>query len=74
MSVDLELLIAARNYAIKIETEFAKARKQWKERFQNLDDELQGLYREQTELKESINNINMAYNKVVKEFNAVVGD
>lgn len=51
MSVDLELLTTARNYAVKVETEFKKARVEWRQRFENLDEELQNLYREKEELK-----------------------
>ena len=50
MSIDLELVITARNYAVKAEQELLKARKSWKERFQTLDDELQAVYREKEAL------------------------
>jgi predicted nucleic acid-binding Zn-ribbon protein len=54
MSIDLELLTVARNYAVKVETEFKKAQAEWRSRFTNLDDELQALYRERDELKKKL--------------------
>ncbi len=54
MSIDLELVITARNYAVKAEQELLKARKHWKERFQALDDELQSLYQEKQQLEQAL--------------------
>ena len=76
MSIDLELVITARNYAVKAEQELLKARKQWKERFQALDDELQSLYKtlaERDQLIASMNDIMAgrvtSHEQVVKELN-----
>ncbi len=54
MNVDLELLITARNYAVKAEQDLLKARKQWKERFQALDEEVQTLYRDKASLEQAL--------------------
>ncbi len=50
MSIDLELLTVARNYAVKVENEFKKAQAEWRQRFITIDDELQSLYAEKESL------------------------
>lgn len=76
MSVDLELLTVARNYAVKLEIEFKKAQKKWAERFIALDDELQSLYadkddlyRKYQELREACLKANKAYELLEIECN-----
>jgi prefoldin subunit 5 len=68
MSVDLELLAVARNYAVKVETEFKKAKEHWRRRFENLDDELQTLYRDKAELEQSFNTLHQEYKLLQQRF------
>jgi hypothetical protein len=62
MSVDLELLTVARNYAVKVEAEFKKAQGHWRQRFLTLDDELQSLYREKEALTEKLESLRQLLN------------
>ncbi len=62
MSVDLELLAVARNYAVKVETEFKKAKEHWRRRFESLDDELQSVYREKEALTQKLEDLRQLLN------------
>lgn len=61
MSIDLELLTVARNYAIKLEVELKKAKEKWRQRFITLDDELQSLYAERDELQRKLDAIGRSW-------------
>jgi len=50
MSIDLELLTVARNYAVKMENELKQNQRKWTERFERLDDEMRSLYASKNEL------------------------
>lgn len=63
MSIDLELLTVARNYAVKIETEFKKAQAAWRQRFQTIDEELQSVYAEKEALFNKLQDLREAYKK-----------
>ena len=71
MSVDLELLTIARNYAVKIETEFKQARQKWVERFQTIDEELQEAYRSKKELEEELELLQESFDKLACEYRAL---
>jgi len=73
MSVDLELLTVARNYAVKLENEFKKAKEHWRRRFESLDDELQTLYRDKAELEQSFNTLHQEYQDLQKRFSDQLG-
>lgn len=74
MSIDFELLITARNYAVKAEQELLKAQKHWKERFEAIDDELQGLYRDKAELTEAFNKLHHEYQDFQQQFSDTLGN
>ena len=62
MSVDLELLSVARNYGVKLENEFKKAKEHWRRRFESLDDELQSVYREKEALTQKLEDLRQLLN------------